>query len=50
MGLDKPSVLQTLDERIAVAAERNAPQKVDLVTGENGNVLVDKDLNPEIYD
>jgi len=46
----QPAVLPTLDEQIAVAAERNAQKKVELATDGNGNVLVDKELHPEIYD
>ena len=46
----QPAVLPTLDEQIAVVAERSAQKKVELATDENGNVIVDKELHPEIYD
>jgi addiction module RelB/DinJ family antitoxin len=46
----QPAVLPTLDEQIAVVAERRAQKKVELATDENGNVIVDKELHPEIYD
>jgi len=39
-----------LDEQVVVAAMRSNSQKIELTTDENGNVLVDKDLYPEIYD
>ncbi|MCL2773431.1 MAG: type II toxin-antitoxin system RelB/DinJ family antitoxin [Oscillospiraceae bacterium] len=40
----------TLDEQIIEAALRKNPKRVKLSTDENGNVLIDKELHPDIYD
>jgi len=46
----QPVVTPTLDEQIAAIAIRSTPKKVELSTDENGNIIVDKKLHPEIYD
>jgi len=46
----QPVVTSTLDEQIAAAAIKNNPKTVELATDENGNILIDKKLHPEIYD
>jgi len=46
----QPAVSLTLDERIAAAAMKGNPQRVELVADADGNILVDKERNPEIYD
>ena len=40
----------TLDEQIAAATLNRNPQKVKLEADINGNILLDKELHPEIYD
>jgi len=40
----------TLDEQIVAAALKNNPQKIELTTDANGNIIVDKEKNPGIYD
>jgi len=45
----QPVVTSTLDEQIAAAAIKNNPKMVELATDENGNILIDKKLHPEIY-
>jgi antitoxin component of RelBE/YafQ-DinJ toxin-antitoxin module len=44
----QPAVAPTLDERIITAAIKNAPSKVELTTDKDGNILVDKELHPEV--
>jgi antitoxin component of RelBE/YafQ-DinJ toxin-antitoxin module len=46
----QPIVNLTLDEQIIAAALKNNPQKLELKTDVNGNLLVDKEKNPEVYD
>jgi len=46
----QPIVNLTLDEQIVAAALKNNPQKLELKTDVNGNILVDKEKNPEVYD
>ena len=46
----QPAVTPALDRRIIVSAIRNTPNKVELATDEDGNILVDKEQHPEIYD
>ena len=46
----QPVVTPTLDEQIVAAAIRNTPKKIELTTDEDGNILVDKKLYPEVYD
>ena len=45
----QPVVTSTLDEQIAAATIKNNPKMVELATDENGNILIDKKLHPEIY-
>jgi len=40
----------TLDEQIVAAALKSNLKKVELTTDEDGNVLVDKEKTPEVYD
>jgi len=40
----------TLDEQIITAALKRNPKRVTLQTDENGNVIIDKDEHPDIYD
>jgi DNA-damage-inducible protein J len=46
----QPAVNLTLDEQIVAATLRNEPKKVELMADADGNILVDKEKNPEIYD
>jgi len=46
----QPVVTSTLDEQIAATAIKNNQKMVELATDENGNILIDKKLHPEIYD
>lgn len=47
----KPAVAEpTLDEQIIAAALRRNPKRVSLPTDENGNVLIDKEKHPDIYE
>ena len=46
----RANVEKTLDEQIIEAALKRNPKRVTLPTDENGNVLVDKELYPDIYD
>jgi DNA-damage-inducible protein J len=46
----QPAVNPTLDERIIAAALKNNPKKVELTADTDGNILVDKEKNPEVYD
>ena len=47
-----PTSLATLslDEQIVAAALRRKPKRVSLPTDENGNVIIDKEKYPDIYD
>ena len=45
----QPAVTPTLDEQIIAAAIKNTPNKVELTTDKEGNILIDKKLHPEIY-
>jgi DNA-damage-inducible protein J len=46
----QPVVTMSLDEQIIAAALRRNPKRVTLPTDENGNVIIDKEKHPDIYD
>jgi len=46
----QPMVNPTLDEQIISAALKSSPKKVELKADAGGNILVEKDKNPEVYD
>jgi DNA-damage-inducible protein J len=46
----QPVVNLTLDERLIAAALKSNPKKVELIADAAGNILVDKEKNPEVYD
>ena len=46
----QPIIAPTLDEQIVSAALRSTSKKVELTTDKKGNVIVDKELHPEVYD
>ncbi|MCL2763313.1 MAG: type II toxin-antitoxin system RelB/DinJ family antitoxin [Treponema sp.] len=45
----QPVVTPTIDEQIIAAVKRNTPKKIELSADEDGNIFVDKELHPEIY-
>jgi len=46
----QPAVIPTLDEQIAAVAISSTPKKIELAADENGNILVDTEPHPELYD
>ena len=46
----QPSAALSLDEQIIAAALKRNPKRVTLPTDENGNVIIDKEKQPDIYD
>jgi len=40
----------SLDEQIVAAALKRNPKRVSLPTDENGNVIIDKNKHPDIYE
>ena len=46
----QPIVTLSLDEQIVAAALRRNPKRVSLPTDENGNVIIDKEIHPDIYE
>jgi addiction module RelB/DinJ family antitoxin len=44
------SAPMSLDEKIIAAALKRNPKRISLKTDENGSVVVDKELHPDIYD
>ena len=46
----QPIVNLTLDEQIVAVSLNSYLKKVELTTDADGNILVDKERNPEIYD
>jgi len=40
----------TLDEQIVAAALKSNLKKIELITDSDGNILVDKEKNSEVYD
>jgi len=46
----QPVVNLTLDEQIVAATLNRDHIKIELITDAGGNILVDKEKNPEIYD
>ena len=46
----RPSVTPTLDEQLIAALEKNPAKEYTLHVDERGNLIIDKDLHPELYD
>jgi DNA-damage-inducible protein J len=46
----QPVVALSLDEQIVAAALKKKPKRVLLPTDENGNVIIDKEKHPDIYE
>ena len=44
------SVKPTLDEQLVEAIWKSNPKKIDVGIDEQGNIFIDKDLHPELYD
>jgi len=44
------SVKPTLDEQLTAAIWKSNPKKIDVDFDEQGNILIDKDLHPDLYD
>ena len=45
-----PPRTPSLDEQIVAAALKRNPKRLSLPSDENGNVIIDKDKYPDIYD
>ena len=46
----QPSVNLTLDEQLIMALEKSNHKEIKLDVDKNGNILIDKDLHPHLYD
>jgi len=46
----QPIVAPTLDERLVEAIWKSNPEKVEVGVDADGNILIDKDKNPDLYD
>ena len=46
----QPTVVPTLDEQLIAALEKSNPKRITFPTDENGSLIIDKDLYPDIYD
>jgi addiction module RelB/DinJ family antitoxin len=46
----QPRVMLTLEEQLAAAIEKNRPKPIRLEVDENGAILIDKNLHPNLYD
>ncbi|MCL2087962.1 MAG: type II toxin-antitoxin system RelB/DinJ family antitoxin [Oscillospiraceae bacterium] len=46
----QPTVMPTLDEQLIAAIEAKNIPVIDLDVDENGAIVVDKDLHPDLYD
>jgi DNA-damage-inducible protein J len=46
----QPVVTSTLDEQIAALAVKNTAKIVELTADKKGNILIDKNHHPEVYD
>ena len=46
----QPAAALSLEEQIIAAALKRNPKRVFLPTDENGNVIIDKEKHPDIYD
>ena len=45
-----PKVEPTLDEQLIAALEKSNPRRIRLEVDENGNVVIDKEKHPDLYD
>ena len=46
----QPVVIPTLDERLTDAIWMSNPERIDVSVDENGNILIDKDKHPDLYE
>ena len=46
----QPVVASTLDEQITAAALKRTTKSVELPLDKNGNIIIDKEKHPDIYD
>jgi DNA-damage-inducible protein J len=46
----QPAAALSLDERIVASALKRNPKRVTLHSDENGNVIIDKEKHPDIYE
>ena len=46
----QPVVTPSIDEQIVAAILKTRPKSIELEADENGNVIIDKELHPDIYD
>ena len=46
----QPAVNPTLDEQIAYTVIKNTSKKIELEADKDGNILVDKEQHPDVYD
>ena len=46
----QPVVSPTLDERLTEAIWKSNPERVEVGVDKNGNILIDKDKHPDLYD
>ena len=46
----RPSVKPTLDEQLCALLERTPAKEYTLDVDEQGSLIIDKDLHPELYD
>ena len=46
----QPVVTPTLDERLTDAIWKSNPERVGVGVDANGNILIDKDKHPDLYD
>ena len=46
----QPAAALSLDEQIVAAALKRNPKRVTLPTDANGNVVIDKEKHPDIYE
>ena len=46
----QPAAELSLDEQIVAAALKRNPKRVSLPSDDNGNVIIDKEKHPDIYE
>jgi len=46
----QPIAAPTLDEQLITTILKSNPKRIELEADESGNVIIDKDLHPDIYD
>ena len=46
----QPAVNPSIDELIAEAIWKSNPKKVEVDVDSNGNIIIDKDKHPDLYD